>query len=116
MNLTDEIRWPQKAREFNDNLMDSTRWDDFKFRDGDIVIGTWAKAGTTWTQQIVGQLIFEGAEGLAVMDLAPWIDLRLFPKEEVLDLVYGWTDIRTAVDEDFDIVRDAQAQLGITED
>ncbi len=46
MNLTDEIRWPQKTREVNDNFMDSTRWDDFKFRDGDIVIGTWAKAGT----------------------------------------------------------------------
>ena len=36
--------------------------------------------------------------------------------EEVLDTVYGWTDIREAVDSDFEIVRDAQAKLGITED
>jgi hypothetical protein len=37
--------------------MDSRRWNDFRFRDGDIVIGTWAKSGTTWTQQIISQLI-----------------------------------------------------------
>ena len=35
---------------------------------------------------------------------------------EVLDTLYDWTDIREAVDSDFDIVRDAQAQLGITEE
>jgi phosphonate transport system substrate-binding protein len=35
--------------------------------------------------------------------------------EAVLDEVYGWTDIRPAVDSEFDIVREAQAQLGITE-
>ena len=74
--------------------MDSTRWDDFKFRDGDIVIGTWAKSGTTWMQQIVGQLVFSGAEDLAVMDLAPWIDLRLMPKDEILGLVEAQTHRR----------------------
>jgi aryl sulfotransferase len=52
-------------------LMDSTRWDGFEFRDGDIVIDTWAKSGTTWTQQIVSQLIFNGAENLPTMDMAP---------------------------------------------
>ena len=34
------------------------------FRDDDIVICTWAKSGTTWTQQIVGQLVFGGEPGL----------------------------------------------------
>jgi len=28
--------------------MDSTIWNEFKFRDGDVVISTYAKAGTTW--------------------------------------------------------------------
>jgi aryl sulfotransferase len=41
---------PQKTREMHNVAMDSTRWNDFAFRDGDIVIGTWAKSGTTWTQ------------------------------------------------------------------
>lgn len=48
---------PRKTRELLNFSMDSRRWNDFRFRDGDIVIGTWAKSGTTWTQQIISQLI-----------------------------------------------------------
>ena len=50
MSLTDEIRWPKKAQEMSYVGMDSTSWDDFQFRDDDIVIATWAKSGTTWLQ------------------------------------------------------------------
>ena len=39
--------------------MNSTVWNSFAFRDDDIVVATYAKSGTTWTQQIVGQLIFQ---------------------------------------------------------
>ena len=88
------VAWPKKSREWHDILMDSTIWDDFKFRDGDIIIGTWAKSGTTWTQQIVGQLVFNGAENLPVMDLAPWIDLRILPKEEIFARVEAQTHRR----------------------
>jgi SAM-dependent methyltransferase len=35
--------------------VDLTLFRDFRFRDGDIVVATYAKAGTTWTQQIVAQ-------------------------------------------------------------
>ena len=35
--------------------------------------------------------------------------------EAVFDEMYGWTDIRRAVESDFDIVREAAAILGITE-
>jgi aryl sulfotransferase len=60
---------------------DSTIWNDLKFRDDDIVIGTYAKSGTTWVQQIVSQLIFNGQEGLEVAEMSPWLDLRVPPKE-----------------------------------
>jgi aryl sulfotransferase len=73
--------WPQKTRELHNHHFDSTIWNDFRFRDDDIVIATYAKSGTTWVQQIVGQLIFAGREDLAVAELSPWLDLRIPPKE-----------------------------------
>jgi len=71
------IAWPQKTRELHNHYFDSTIWNDFKFRDDDIVIATYAKAGTTWLQQIISQLIFDGEEGLEVAAMSPWLDLRV---------------------------------------
>jgi hypothetical protein len=47
------IIWPVKTREFHNHHFDSTIWNDFRFRDNDIIIATYAKSGTTWMQQIV---------------------------------------------------------------
>src|SRR6185503_19849782 len=66
--------------------MDSTIWNNFKFSDDDVVIATYAKSGTTWTQQIVSQLIFNGAEGIEVSKLSPWVDLRVMPPEVIAGL------------------------------
>ena len=82
-----DVVYPKKTRELRNMLMDSTRWDGFPFREGDIVIGTWAKSGTTWTQQIVSQLVFSGAENIPVMDVAPWVDMRPIPVQDVYNLV-----------------------------
>jgi aryl sulfotransferase len=89
------IAWPTKTRELHTVLVDSERWNGFKFRDGDIIIATWAKSGTTWMQQIVGQLIFAGAEGVAVAEGAsPWLDLRLFSVEEIYKALEAQTHRR----------------------
>ena len=77
-----------------DALMDATRWSNFPFRDDDIVIGTWAKSGTTWCQQIVTQLIHEGREGLATMDIAPWVDMRVLPFEPMMEQLEAQTHRR----------------------
>jgi aryl sulfotransferase len=82
-----EIHWPQKRRELHSHHFDSTIWNEFRFRDGDIVIGTYAKSGTTWVQQIVAQLLFGGADDLAVAEMSPWLDLRVPPKAEKLTAV-----------------------------
>lgn len=42
---------PRKSREFQNHHFDSTIWNDFKFRDDDIIIATYAKSGTTWVQR-----------------------------------------------------------------
>lgn len=87
MNEKAGAEWPKKLREYQNHHMDSTRWNDFDHRDGDIVIATWVKSGTTWMQQIVGQLLFNGAEDIPVMDICPWLDLRIIPKEETFEML-----------------------------
>jgi aryl sulfotransferase len=79
--------WPKKTRELHNHHFDSTVWNDFAFRDDDIVIATYAKSGTTWVQQIVAQLIFGGAEDLEVAEMSPWLDLRVPPKDIKLPTV-----------------------------
>jgi aryl sulfotransferase len=60
-------------------VIDSREWNNFEFRDDDIIIGTWAKSGTTWMQQIVGQLIFAGEPDFYGPERSPWIDFRMRP-------------------------------------
>ncbi|CAN5530716.1 sulfotransferase domain-containing protein [soil metagenome] len=73
--------FPRKTRELHSHHFDSTMWNDFAFRDDDIVIATYGKSGTTWLQQIVAQLIFGGDPDLVVAEMSPWLDLRVPPKE-----------------------------------
>ena len=47
-----DIIWPVKTCEMHNHHLNSTVWNDFKFRDDDAVIGSYAKSGTTWMQQI----------------------------------------------------------------
>ena len=68
------IDWPVKRRELRLCVTDSVRWNDFEFRDNDVVIGTWSKSGTTWMQQIVAQLIFGGDSEIYGQSISPWID------------------------------------------
>lgn len=79
--MSNEIFQPRKTREMHNHHFDSTIWNDFVYRDDDIVISTYAKSGTTWMQQIISQLIFDGQEGLPVAEMSPWLDLRIPPKE-----------------------------------
>ncbi|HEY5047499.1 MAG TPA: sulfotransferase domain-containing protein [Rhizomicrobium sp.] len=85
---------PVKTRELHSHHFDSTIWNEFAFRDDDIVIATYAKSGTTWVQQIAAQLLFEGAEHLAVAEMSPWLDLRVPPKPVKLAAVEAQTHRR----------------------
>jgi aryl sulfotransferase len=63
---------------------DSGRWIDFPFRDGDIVISTRSKTGTTWVQTICALLIFQTPELPApISRLSPWLDHLVMPRDEV---------------------------------
>lgn len=66
-------------------VTDSARWDGFAFRDGDIVITTPAKCGTTWMQMICALLIFRTADLPAPLArLSPWLDMLTRPRDEVV--------------------------------
>jgi aryl sulfotransferase len=66
---------PERTREYRNHHLDSTRWDKVVPRDDDIVITTAYKAGTTWTQRIVGALLF-GTDPVDLMGVSPWVDAR----------------------------------------
>ena len=94
MTTADTIVWPVKTRELITLQMKSPRWNDFKFRDNDIVISTYAKSGTTWMQQIVSQLLFNGQENVPTAEMSPWLDLRVPPKDVKLPAVEAQTHRR----------------------
>lgn len=89
-----DIVWPRKTREMHNHHMNSTVWDRFAFREGDVVIATYAKSGTTWTQQIVSQILFGGAADLNVPEMSPWLDLRVPPAEVKLAALEAQTHRR----------------------
>ncbi len=71
-------------------LADSSRWDDFRFRPGDIVISTPAKCGTTWMQMICALMIFgETRLPAPLTELSPWLDLSTRPVSDVYATLEG---------------------------
>lgn len=92
--MSENVAWPIKARELHNHHFDSTIWNDFQFRDDDIIIATYAKSGTTWMQQIVAQMLFNGDPSLPVAEMSPWLDLRIPPKQVKLPAVEAQTHRR----------------------
>ena len=85
---------PRKSRDLLNCLIDTRLWDEFAIRPDDIIIATYAKAGTTWAQQIAGQLVFNGDENVHTSALSPWLELRMDPKQEKFDLLAAQTHRR----------------------
>ena len=86
--------WPTKASEMHNHHFDSTIWNDFRFRNDDIITATYAKSGTTWMQQMIAQMLFNGDPDLAVAEMSPWVDLRIPPKQTKLPLLEAQTHRR----------------------
>lgn len=66
-------------------VWDNHRWKAFEHRPGDIFVCTPPKCGTTWTQTIVAMLLFpDGNLPAPVTEMAPWIDARFEPLDEIV--------------------------------
>ncbi len=73
------------TRDYRTVLMDSHRWDGFSARPGDVVVATYPKCGTTWTQRIVDMLIHQSTAARPIMETYPWLDATFFnPVEDDL--------------------------------
>lgn len=63
---------------------DSERWKHFRFREGDIVISTRSKSGTTWAQTICALLVHGPDLPAPLSVLSPWLDHTIRPVEQVV--------------------------------
>lgn len=77
---TDPV-WPKRTRDVLNHHQDSSQWDVIALREGDVVAANWAKAGITWLQQIVLQLLHDGREDVAVNQTVVWPDWWSIPKD-----------------------------------
>jgi aryl sulfotransferase len=81
--------------ETRSRVFDSRRWDGWRARPDDIVIATYSKCGTTWTQRIVCMLVFADDAPRSIWELSPWPDARFGPPiEAVLALAEAQTHRR----------------------
>lgn len=64
-------------------IFDSRRWEDIEHRPGDIVISTSMKAGTTWMQGIVRNMLWPGDDIPGGSVESPWVEARWTPLEEI---------------------------------
>jgi hypothetical protein len=72
------------VRRYEGTVYDSSRWDGFELRPGDIVISTPPKCGTTWTQMICALLVLQEPELPLPLDtLSPWIDMVTRARKDV---------------------------------
>jgi hypothetical protein len=72
------------VRRYEAVVYDSSRWDGFELRPGDIVISTPPKCATTWTQMICALLILQEPQLPLPLDrLSPWIDMVTRARTEV---------------------------------
>ena len=71
-------------RRYEGVVFDSSRWEGFELRPGDIIISTPPKCGTTWTQMICALLILQEPELPLPLDtLSPWVDMVTRARTEV---------------------------------
>lgn len=86
---------PEVRHVYQNHHLDSTRWEHYTPRADDVVISTAYKAGTTFMQTIVANLIFhDGAIPDRVQTISPWVDLRVSPVEEMAKQIANQTHRR----------------------
>lgn len=78
----------EPRRTYRNFIMDSSVWDRYEPRPGDIIISAPAKSGCTWTQRILSVLVFQQAElPRPLMEISPWLDGGFAPPDRKLKIL-----------------------------
>lgn len=70
-------------RRYRSGDEDSARWAAVSLRDGDVVVSTRSKHGTTWVQAILLMLVHGSDLPAPVTTLSPWVDHLVEPIDDV---------------------------------
>jgi len=81
-------------RRYQGFMADSSRWERFERRPGDVIITTPAKCGTTWMQTIVGILLNQRTDLPPIGTISPWLDMQVRTEDEVFGLLDAQTGRR----------------------
>lgn len=77
---------PRVTRSYLNHHLDSSRWDVYEPQDGDIIVTTSYKCGTTFTQQILYNVLvrntFDDEHFPNLDEVSPWIDARFSPVDK----------------------------------
>lgn len=69
--------------------IDSLRWELIRLRAGDVVVTSWAKAGTTWLQHVVTQMLYGIGGRYMLPRVAPWVESPYVPAQRLEQLESG---------------------------
>lgn len=77
------MKLPQHLHTYDrHHMLEGSRWLRYQPRAGDIIVSTSYKAGTTWVQTIIANLIFQDGEFPAPISvIAPWLEMRMRPAD-----------------------------------
>ena len=76
---------PARTRVYQSAVSDSTRWDRFRPRAGDIIVCTPVKSGTTWTQMCSALLVHQSTTfPQPLVRLSRWLERLRDPIDEVI--------------------------------
>lgn len=75
---------PERSRVYQTAIADSTRWEGFSLRAGDILVCTPPKTGTTWTQMLCALLVHQSATFPEPLTrLSRWLERHTEPVSDV---------------------------------
>jgi aryl sulfotransferase len=73
------------TRTYQNHTIDSTRWQRFEPRPGDVIVTTSYKSGTTWTLGVLYRMLAM-KEGIEPPPRDRWLDARMFPEDQLEEL------------------------------